>query len=91
MLVGSWRRFAEMHPDYAGFVRFPVHDELIVSCPQDRAEEVSKALTEAMSFDFYGVPITAEADLLIDEAGRSRWMSGDLAKKIRLAKEAALS
>ena len=91
MLVGAWRRFAEMNADYAGFVRFPVHDELIVSCPQDRAEEVSKALTDAMSFDFYGVPITAEADLLIDESGISRWMSGDLAKKIRLAKEAALS
>lgn len=94
LLVGAWSTFAGLHPDYASFVRFPVHDELIVSCPRDRAEEVSKALVAAMSFDFLGVPtvpLDAEADILLDEDGVSRWMSGDIAKKIRLAKEERLS
>jgi hypothetical protein len=36
-----------------------------------------------MSFDFYGVPVRADADILLDETGTSRWMSGDRAKEIR--------
>jgi DNA polymerase I-like protein with 3'-5' exonuclease and polymerase domains len=88
LLVGAWLAFARMHPDYAGFVRFPVHDELIVSCPWERRVEVCAALERAMSFDFFGVPITAEADVLVDEAGVSRWMSGDIARKIREAEAA---
>lgn len=86
LLVGAWmtawRTFQE-HPEWRAVVRLPVHDELVVSCRRRYAAEVCAALEAAMSFDFFGVPITAEADVLVDEAGVSRWMSGDIARKIR--------
>jgi DNA polymerase I-like protein with 3'-5' exonuclease and polymerase domains len=88
MLVGAWMavwREFQTHPEWRAEVRIPVHDELVVSCRREYAEQVCEALVAAMSFDFLGVPITAEADVLLDEAGVSRWMSGDIARKIKEA------
>jgi len=83
LLVGSWKRFLDEGWGKVAEVRLPVHDELIVSCRWEDRVAVCAALEHAMSFDFFGVPITAEADVLVDEAGVSRWMSGDIARKIR--------
>ena len=88
LLVGAWMtvwRVFQEHPEWRAEVRLPVHDELIVSCRRRYAPEVCAALEAAMSFEFFGVPITAEADVLVDEAGVSRWMTGDIARKIREA------
>lgn len=85
LLVGSWMRVAKVfaaHPEWGAVVRIPIHDELVVSCRRQYAAAVCEALEWAMSFDFFGVPITAEADVLLDEQDDSRWMSGDIARKV---------
>ena len=51
--------------------------------PEETALEIAAAVSEEMPFDFYGVPVRADADILLDEDGVSRWMSGDRAKEIR--------
>jgi len=91
LLVGAWmtaRRTFDAHPEWRADVRLPVHDELVVSCRRRYAAEVCAALEAAMSFEFFGVPITAEADVLLDEQDVSRWMSGDIARKIKEAQAA---
>jgi DNA polymerase I-like protein with 3'-5' exonuclease and polymerase domains len=87
LLVGAWHRFASK-PGRAEMAWFPIHDELVLHVPEALADEVAAEVGEAMSFDFYGVPIKADADILIDRSGRSRWMTGDLAKEIRLERAA---
>ncbi len=90
LLAGAWRRFAET--DGARLdarVWLPIHDELVVHAPEDRAEAAAQAVQQAMTFDFLGVPIVAESDLLLDREGISRWMPGDTARKIRTELEAA--
>ena len=82
LLVGAWRRFAR-DTDRERMVWFPIHDEMVLQVPNDRVHEIAGEIGEAMSFDLYGVPIRAEADLLIDPQGVSRWMSGDVAKSYR--------
>lgn len=91
LLVGAWmtvQRAFDANPHWGAMVRIPIHDELVVSCRREYATEVCAVLERAMSFDFLGVPITAEADVLLDEAGTSRLMSGDIARKIREAQAA---
>lgn len=88
LLVGAWRRFAST-PAREAMVWFPIHDELVLQVPADFAEDIAHDIGQAMSFDFYGVPVRADADILIDEHGVSRWMSGDHAKAIRAAQAAA--
>jgi DNA polymerase-1 len=85
LLVGAWRRFAS-DADRERMAWFPIHDELVLQVPIDQGEEIAKEISEAMTFDFYGVPIEAEADLLIDEQGSSRWMTGDRAREISAGK-----
>lgn len=82
MLTGAWIAFADKHPDYADMVWFPIHDELVLQVPRHRIDEVRAELLDSMTFDFMGVPIASEADVLIDEHGVSRWMSGDSAREI---------
>lgn len=91
LLVGAWRRFIRIAHQRGYVVRvwFPVHDELIIRARVDQAQAVAQLAEECMTFDLYGVPIEAEADILLDEYGISRWMSGDHARKIRIAREAA--
>ncbi|WP_223772971.1 DNA polymerase [Streptomyces sp. 135] len=43
----------------AGYVRLPVHDEVILSMPKADAEEISRAVADCMTFDLLGVPIAA--------------------------------
>lgn len=85
LLVGAWHRF-ELEAAARGLdarVWMAIHDELVLDVAEQDAEAVSALVGECMSFDLYGVPVRADADMLIDRDGRSRWMTGDLAKEIR--------
>jgi DNA polymerase I-like protein with 3'-5' exonuclease and polymerase domains len=88
LLAGAWQRFGV---DYgrADFMWMPIHDELVLQVPEHLAERVATEVTSCMTFDFLGVPVAADPDVLLDEDGVSRWMPGDVAKGIRLAKECA--
>lgn len=85
LLVGAARRFAKGDVMRERMFWMFIHDETVLQVPEELALEIAAAVSEAMSFDFYGVPVRADADVLIDEDGRSRWMSGDRAKEIALA------
>jgi DNA polymerase I-like protein with 3'-5' exonuclease and polymerase domains len=91
LLVGAWiqiKKEFDRHPEWGAMVRIPIHDELVVSCLAEYAGVVCAVLERCMTFDFMGVPITAEADVLLDEHGISRMMSGDIARKIKEAQAA---
>jgi len=83
LLVAAARRFAGGDPLRERMFWMFIHDENVLQVPEELALEISAAVSEAMSFDFYGVPVQADADILLDEDGTSRWMSGDRAKEIR--------
>jgi DNA polymerase-1 len=82
VLVGAWRRFAIecRRRGLDAQVWFPVHDELVIECAEDIVQEAAALISECMTFDFYGVPVEADADLLLDPEGRWRWSTGDEAK-----------
>jgi DNA polymerase-1 len=83
LLVAAARRFAAGDPFRERMFWMFIHDENVLQVPEHVADEIAAAVSEAMSFDFYGVPVRADADILLDQDGRSRWMSGDRAKEIR--------
>lgn len=85
LLVGAWLRFEREAAirKLDARIWFPIHDELVIDAPDEHAEEAAKLVSQCMTFSCYGVPIKADADLLIDENGVSRWMTGDLSKEIR--------
>lgn len=45
------------------YIRLVVHDEIVASVPEDKAEEYGKLLSESMSTVFKGVPIEVEWDI----------------------------
>lgn len=45
------------------YIRLVVHDEIVASVPEDRAQEYGEILADAMSTDFKGVPIEVEWDI----------------------------
>lgn len=72
ILVDAWYRLA--HDFGRGdMVWFPVHDELVLEVPVELVDVVMAEVEKCMTFDFFGVPITASAAVLRDEAGVSRW------------------
>jgi DNA polymerase-1 len=83
LLVAAARRFSGGDPLRERMFWMFIHDEIVLQVPEEMALEIAAAVSQAMSFDLYGVPIKADADLLIDTDGASRWMSGDRAKEIR--------
>jgi DNA polymerase-1 len=83
ILVGACRRFSGGDPELERMFWMWIHDEVVLQVPMSRTDEVAERIGSAMSLDLYGVPIVAEADVLLDENGESRWMSGDHAKKIK--------
>ena len=86
LLVDGWMRFAdEFGRD--GMVWWPIHDELVLQIPEGMEAEVMADAEHAMTMEFRGVPIEAEAIVLRDRQGVSRWMTGKLAEQI--AKEVA--
>ncbi len=44
-------------------LKLPIHDEALLSAPREDAADVARAVEKAMTFDLYGVPITAEAEI----------------------------
>jgi DNA polymerase I len=84
-LVTAWIDLEERH-GRAGIVWLPVHDELVLMVPDDEIEAVIADVEDSMTFDFRGVPIEADAIVLLDEHGVSRWMPGKHAEKIAAAK-----
>jgi DNA polymerase-1 len=51
-------------------MRLPIHDEVLCSVPQAEAKEYARQIEQCMTFDLYGVPIEAEAEI-----GRRSWGS----------------
>jgi DNA polymerase-1 len=84
-LVTAWIDLEERH-GRAGIVWLPVHDELVLMVPDDEIEAVIADVEDSMTFDFRGVPIEADAIVLRDEHGVSRWMPGRHAENIAAAK-----
>jgi DNA polymerase-1 len=52
------------------YMRLPIHDEVLCSVPEAEAADYARAIEGCMSFDLYGVPIEAEAEI-----GRRSWGS----------------
>ncbi|MFI9206176.1 DNA polymerase [Streptomyces sp. NPDC053048] len=44
-------------------MRLPIHDEILASVPAGEAEEFAREFERAMTFDLFGVPIVATADI----------------------------
>jgi hypothetical protein len=57
MMTGLLRLPAEVRP----MLRAQIHDEIVLSIPVDQIEEVSRAVVEALSFEWRGVPILADS------------------------------
>lgn len=45
------------------YLRLPIHDEVLASVPKAESVEVARAIERCMSMDFFGVPISAEAQV----------------------------
>lgn len=86
LLVDAWWRFEEEF-GHRGIVWLPIHDELVLQVPEGEAETIIPDAERAMTMEFRGVPITAEAIKLVDEEGISRWMPGDIAEKIAATRQ----
>ncbi|MEU0245148.1 DNA polymerase [Streptomyces sp. NPDC006235] len=52
------------------YMRLPIHDEVLASVPQAEAQDMAKAIERCMTFDLFGVPIEAEAEI-----GKRSWGS----------------
>jgi DNA polymerase-1 len=86
VLVDAWMRLEDGH-SRPGIVWLPVHDELVLQVPDGEVDAVIADAEHSMRMEFRGVPIEADAVVLRDENGISRWMTGKRAEQI--AKEAA--
>jgi DNA polymerase-1 len=51
-------------------MRLPIHDEILASVPQAEASDYAREIEKCMTFDLYGVPIEAEAEI-----GQRSWGS----------------
>jgi hypothetical protein len=56
MMTGLLRLPAEILP----MLRAQVHDEIVLSVPEERAEEIGRAVVDALTFEWRGVPIMAD-------------------------------
>jgi DNA polymerase-1 len=52
------------------YLRLPIHDEVLASVPKAEATDIAATIQECMTFDLFGVPITAEAEI-----GKRSWGS----------------
>lgn len=75
LVVESWWKFANVH-GMGDWVWMPIHDEIVLEVPEARVADAIAAVQDSMRMDFFGVPITATAEILMDEDGRSRWKKG---------------
>lgn len=72
LLVDAWYRLATQY-GRGDMVWYAVHDELVLMVPEHLAEIVMSEVVDCMTFDFLGVPIEADAHVLRDDQGVSRW------------------
>lgn len=56
MMEGLLRMPAEILP----MLRAQIHDEVVLSVPSDRVEEIGRTVVDALSFEWNGVPILAD-------------------------------
>lgn len=54
-------RLADRAPEVLPMLRAQVHDEIVLSVPEADAAEVARVVVEALSFEWRGVPILADA------------------------------
>lgn len=57
---------ALIHMEDAGllpYLRLPIHDEVIASVPRAEAAEIGREIAKCMTFDLFGVPITASPEV----------------------------
>lgn len=54
-------RLADSHPEVLPMLRAQVHDEIVLSVPADQAEDVARVVVDALTFEWRGVPILADA------------------------------
>lgn len=47
-------------PEILPMLRAQIHDEVVASVPADRAEEIGRAIVDAFTFEWNGVPILAD-------------------------------
>ena len=45
------------------YLRLPIHDEVLASAPRGEAAEIAREIEKCMTFELYGVPISAEAEI----------------------------
>lgn len=82
VLVDAWIRLEDGH-GRPGVVWLPVHDELVLQVPDDEVDAVIADVEDSMRMEFRGVPVEADAIVLRDREGISRWMPGRLAETIQ--------
>ncbi|MGY1440190.1 DNA polymerase [Streptomyces reniochalinae] len=52
------------------YMRLPIHDEVLCSVPANEAADIAREIERCMTFDLFGVPIEAEAEI-----GKRSWGS----------------
>lgn len=50
----------DRHPETLPMLRAQVHDEIVLSVPEEDAVDIGRAVVEALSFEWRGVPILAD-------------------------------
>lgn len=54
-------RLADSAPETLPMLRAQVHDEIVLSVPESEAVDVARTVVDALTFEWCGVPITADA------------------------------
>jgi DNA polymerase I len=49
---------------WAPYFWLPLHDEMVLEVPEDRADEGAQALTDLMSTEVLGIPMPAEGEVI---------------------------
>lgn len=71
LIVGAWQRFDQ--EGYGDMIWGLIHDEMVLQVPKEKAQEVMDVVERCMTANFHDVPIKAEAKVLMDANGVSRW------------------
>lgn len=75
LLVRAWWRLDQEY-GMGDWVWMAIHDEMVLEVPLDQVPRALAAIQDCMTMDFFGVPITATAEVLMDADGVSRWRKG---------------
>ena len=54
-------RLADRAPEVLPMLRAQVHDEIVLSVPEKDATDIARIVVEALTFEWKGVPILADA------------------------------